>query len=97
MLEELKKHLRITWNEEDLELTSMLERGEKYLNRIIGIELDYTQDDLPKSLLFDYCRYSYNNSIEYFTQNFHDEILYLQLYEASRELAEKSDVNDTES
>lgn len=97
MLEELKKHLRITWSEEDTELTSMLERGKKYLDRIIGIELDYTQEDLPKSLLFDYCRYYYNNSIEYFTQNFHDEILYLQLYEASRELAEKSDTNDTES
>ncbi|WP_042682555.1 phage gp6-like head-tail connector protein [Anaerosalibacter massiliensis] len=97
MLEELKNYLRITWSEEDTELLFLLERGRNYLNRLIGLELDYEKDDLPKELLFNYCRYSYNNSTEYFTQNFHDEILYLQLYEASKDFAEKSDVDDTES
>lgn len=98
MLEELKNYLRITWNEEDADLLLLIERGKSYINRLMGLELDYDKNDLPKDLLFNYCRYSRNNALEYFAENFHDEILYLQLHSASKEFAEKSDnLEETQS
>ncbi len=64
MLEELKKYLREEDNEDIL--SDILKDGEKYLNRLAGIELDYFNNILAKTLLLDYCRYKYNNASEYF-------------------------------
>lgn len=74
MLDELKYHLKITWNEEDDELQKLLARGEKALKRIFGLEIDYTEEEDVKELLFNWCRYSRNNAMEYFQENFRDEI-----------------------
>lgn len=82
MLQELKDYLKITWNDEDSYLQSIITRGEEYLNDLIGVELNFERDGQPKSLLLDYCRYSYNNAIEYFEENFQQQILRLQLKEA---------------
>lgn len=85
LLDELKNYLRITWDDEDTELTKLYERGQKTLNRIIGVELNYELDDIPKGLLFDWCRYQRNNSAEFFLNNFAEDILFLQLDEAVKE------------
>lgn len=74
MLEELKYHLKITWDEEDSELTDLLTRGKKALKRIFGLEVDYQENEDIKELLFNWCRYSRNHAIEYFQQNFREEI-----------------------
>lgn len=79
MLEAVKNYLKITWDDEDANLQEIIDQGEAYLNELTGAELDYTQKGLARSLLFDYCRYVYNNASEYFEENFRREILRLQL------------------
>ena len=79
MLEAVKNYLKITWDDEDANLQEIIDQGEAYLNELSGAELDYTQKGLARSLLFDYCRYAYNNASEYFEENFQREILRLQL------------------
>lgn len=84
MLQELKGYLKITWNSEDGDLQKIIYRGKEYLKDLTGTELDFETEGQPKSLLLDYCRYYYNNAIEYFEENFQKEILRLQLREAVR-------------
>lgn len=79
LLQEVKEYLKITWDDEDANLTSIIARGKAYLNDLTGVELDFTEVDQPKSLLLDYCRYAYNNASEYFEDNYQKEILRLQL------------------
>lgn len=76
MLEELKYHLKITWDEEDAELEKLLKRGKKALRRIFGVDIDYedVENEDIKELLFNWCRYSRNNAIEFFQSNFLNEI-----------------------
>lgn len=84
-LKEVKNYLRITWRDEDIKLTKIIARGKDYLQNLTGTELDFEKEGQPKSLLLDYCRYAYNNALEYFEENFHKEILRLQLQEAVKE------------
>lgn len=79
-LEELKGYLKITWNEEDVELRRIINRAKDYLsNDIAGISIDFNADTSNKQLLLDCCRYIYNNAFEYFKVNFRSELLRLQL------------------
>lgn len=79
LLEQIKGYLKITWNDEDTEIQSIIQRGQNYLNDVTCVELDFNAEAQPKSLLFDYCRYAQNNALEYFEANFQTEILRLQL------------------
>lgn len=89
LLDELKQYLKITWVEEDGNLTMIMESGRNYLNEISGVELDYYTDFTAIQLLKDYCRYAYNHSLELFETNFKRELLRLSLREA-RKLHEAS-------
>ncbi|WP_130806515.1 head-tail connector protein [Senegalia massiliensis] len=91
LLEDVKNHLRVTWDDEDVEITKLIERAKKYIDRLIGVSLDYEVEDTPKILLLNYCRYSRNNSVEYFKENFHDDILQLQLEEAIKKQGEQNE------
>ena len=84
MLEELKDYLKISWKSEDDYLAQIINRGKEYLKDLTGTNLDFETEGQHKSLLLDYCRYYYNNAIEYFEDNFQKEILRLQLKEAIR-------------
>lgn len=84
MLEELKDYLKITWEHEDSYLQDIISRGKKYLQDLTDTELNFDTEGQPKSLLLDYCRYYYNNAIEYFEENFYQQILRLQFKEAVR-------------
>lgn len=79
MLDAVKDYLKITWDDEDAAIQSMIERGKAYLNDLTGAELDFDVAGPPRSLLLDYCRYVYNNASEYFEENFASELLRLQL------------------
>lgn len=79
MLDAVKDYLKITWDDEDAAIQSMIERGKAYLNDLTGAELDFDVTGPPRSLLLDYCRYVYNNASEYFEENFASELLRLQL------------------
>ena len=82
LLNNVKDYLKITWDDEDNNLQGIISRGKNYLQDLTGTELDFEVEGQPKSLLLDYCRYAYNNALEYFEENFHKEILRLQLMEA---------------
>ena len=87
LLERLKERLKITWDDEDILLINMLERAEKSLNALMGVELDYNTPGPAQELLLERCRYDYNNALEYFEQNFAREILRLQLQVAAEEVS----------
>lgn len=87
MLEELKKRLKITWNEEDDNFKRSLEAGKEYLEGIAGTTLDFEGSSFNKSLLFEYCRYDYNDAIEYFESNFSKQLIQLQI----RSVVQKDD------
>ncbi|KXS45595.1 MAG: Gp6 protein [Candidatus Frackibacter sp. T328-2] len=93
MLDEVRSYLRITWNDEDAVLQSMIARGKSTINNLVGANLDYTRGGLAKTLLLNYCRYDYNNAIEYFEENFQSEILRLQLKVGTDLLAALSDLS----
>lgn len=81
LLSEVKNYLDITWddNQTDQKLNGIIERGKKYLNKVAGKELDFEEEDKPKELLFDYCRYVRSNALEMFQQNYLHELLSLQI------------------
>lgn len=82
MLQEVKDYLKITWNDENVHVFGIIDRGKSYLDDLIGVELNFDENNQAKTLLLDYCRYAYNNALEYFEDNFQKEILRLQLFEA---------------
>lgn len=86
LLEEVKNHLSITWDDENKEITKLVNEAKYYINTKIGIEINYTEDLLGRRLLKEYCRYVRNYSKEYFEQNFIDDIVFLQLKYASEDL-----------
>lgn len=89
MLNEVKEYLKITWTDEDNSLANIIERGKSNLEGLTGTELDFDDNNQAKSLLLDYCRYGYNNALEYFEENFHREIRRLILSEAVKDYANK--------
>jgi len=79
MLEELKKNLKLTWNDEDDNLNRSIQAGKEYLEFIAGTTLDFESSFFNKDLLLNYCRYDYNNAIEYFEDNFSKKLTQLQI------------------
>jgi len=79
LLEPVKSYLKISWDDEDEEIERLINRGQSYLNELTGAELDFETEGHARSLLFDYCRYAYNNATEFFEENFRTAILRLQL------------------
>jgi len=87
LLTALKNYLDITWEDEagDLKLSGLLARGMKYLNKTAGAELDYSVEDKPRELLFDYVRYARSDALNEFQTNYLHELLTLQM---SQEVAD---------
>ena len=87
MLNQIKDYLKITWPEEDENLSRIIERGKDYLNGIAGNELDFENDSLANQLLLDYSRYVYNHAFELFETNFRSELLKLSMREGMKSFA----------
>ena len=77
ILSEVKQYLKITWDSDDAMLSGIIERGKARLLEISGAPIDFDAEDLPKSLLLDYCRYANSQALEVFEKNFHAELLAL--------------------
>ena len=86
MIDKVKSYLRVTWDDDDTAITDLIARGKEKLEELAGAELDFETEGLARSLLFDYCRYAYNNASEYFEENLQHEILRLQLLTGVAEL-----------
>jgi hypothetical protein len=95
LLQEVKQYLKITWSEEDEELTNIIVRGQSYLNYIAGTKLDFETDLMAKQLLFDYARYVFNHSLEMFEINFGNELLKLSIREGMKSYAESDYETDS--
>lgn len=81
MLQTVKDYLKITWDDEDVAIQGIIDRGQAYLENLTGTDLDFDTEGQPRALLLDYCRYGYNNALEYFEENFRPQLLRLQLLE----------------
>lgn len=83
LLQAIRNYLDITWVDADgdTKLTGIIERGIKYINSTVGKELNYEEEDKPRELLFDYCRYARSNALEEFQNNYLNEILSFQISE----------------
>lgn len=80
LLEDVKNYLGITWNDEatDHKIRGLIGLGITYLNRKIGVPADYTQEDYPRMLLFDYVRYARDGALDVFEANYLSMILAAQ-------------------
>lgn len=95
LLEAIKNYLDITWDdlEGDIKLSGIIARGVKYIDGVAGAEMDYTVEDKPRELLFDYCRYARSNALDMFQTNYLHELLSLQIsQEVKAYAAENPDV-----
>lgn len=83
LLQAVRNYLDITWTDEagDEKLSGIIARGIKYIDNVAGAELDYSVEDRPRELLFDYCRYVRSNALEDFQENYLPELLSLQIFE----------------
>ncbi|WP_242981173.1 hypothetical protein [Ruminiclostridium sufflavum] len=80
-MNDVKNYLHITWQDEatDKNITGIIKRGMTRLQTIAGVSIDFTQEDLARSLLFDYCRYANSHALEMFEKNFSAELLSLHI------------------
>lgn len=81
LLDDVRSYLHITWvdNVTDINLVGFINRGKARLQKIAGVPLDFEVDDLPRSLLLDYCRYANSQALEMFEKNFSSEIMSLHI------------------
>lgn len=81
MLDELKNYLNISWQDELInnKLIQLVNESKAVLNHLMGVDLDYEQDQEAKELLFNRVRYAYNNALDEFEKNFAQVILRKQL------------------
>lgn len=81
LLEAVENYLDITWSDAttDIKITGIIERGIKYIDGVGGTNFDYTIEDKPRELLFDYCRYARSNALNEFQSNYLHELLTLQM------------------
>lgn len=81
LLDAVKNYLDITYQDEktDKKVAGIIDRGKKYLNDIAEKELDYDEENTPRQLLFDYCRYARNNVLELFEENFKQQLIALRI------------------
>ncbi|MBO0586461.1 phage head-tail connector protein [Sporosarcina sp. E16_8] len=82
LLVELKSRLRITWNEEDADLSKTIERSKSYLVELTGAAFNFEKNEWLKDLLLERCRYSYNNASDEFEINFGHELKRLIIHVA---------------
>ena len=81
LLAAARNYLDITYTDEagDTKLSGFLTRGMRYLDGVAGEALDYTEEDAPRALLLDYCRYGRSNALDEFAVNYQHELLALQM------------------
>jgi hypothetical protein len=95
LLEAVRNYLDITWTDYagDEKLSGIIARGMKYLDNAAGAELDYAEEDKPRELLMDYCRYVRSNALDEFQTNYLPELLSLQIrQEVARYIDENSEL-----
>lgn len=65
-------------------------RGRARLKAIAGHSLDFDAEEMPRALLFDYCRYANSQALEVFEKNFRSELLELSFSEEVQSSADQN-------
>lgn len=80
LLSDVKNWLDITWDDEatDTKVSGLIASGMAYLDGKLGVDGDYTKDGLPRTLLFEYCRYGRDSALDVFENNYRSMILDMQ-------------------
>lgn len=91
LLQEVKEKIKVTWNDEDDSLRRMIIRAKGDLESLVDVKLDLEENTRAKTLFLNYCRYDYNNALEYFETNFQKEIIWLQLSEGVKANAKQEE------
>ncbi len=97
MQQELKNYLQITWDDEetDKRLSGILKRATALLNKYAGVEIDFDKNEDERQLLFDCCRYIYNNALANFEKDFSGDLISLRVqYAVEGYLNEQAEVSD---
>ena len=81
LLADIKIYLHITWFDvnTDIKLNGMINRGMARLQTIAGVPLDFSVEDTPRALLFDYVRYANSQALEMWEKNFASELMSLHV------------------
>lgn len=81
LLADVRSYLRITWVDADTDknLIGIINRGMARLQNIAGAPLDFTAEEIQRSLLLDYCRYANSQALEMFEKNFASELMSLHI------------------
>jgi len=74
MLQEFKDRMHISHSSEDQNLELLLKNSAAALKRMVG-DYDIHTNYEVKELVFERARYAYNDSLEFFQENFVSEIL----------------------
>lgn len=80
LLEDVKSILDVTWTSDstDKKIKEYITGGIAYLNGKGGLDADYTAPGLPRTLLFEYCRYARDAALDVFENNYRSMILAMQ-------------------
>ena len=80
LLADVKNYLNITWDDDatDNKVRGMIAAGAAYLDKKLGQPADNEADGLPRSLLFDYVRYTRDSALDVFENNYQSLILAAQ-------------------
>lgn len=80
LLADVKNYLNITWDDEatDKKISGLIASGTAYLDDKYGEPADYTQDGMPRTLLFEYVRYGRDSALDVFESNYLSLILGMQ-------------------
>ena len=85
LLQEVKDHLNITWDEEETnrKIERIIKDAIATLNWKLGAKIDYSEEEGQEhNLLLDYCMYAYNQCTNEFDNNYFNEIMQIrQQYE----------------
>lgn len=82
---EFKEKLKYGIDENE-DLTGHIQEGIYYFKQLTGTTINFDEDLFARVMLRHYVRYSVNNALEYFENNFSSEILRLQLLEGVKTL-----------
>lgn len=90
LLDDIKNYLDITWHDQagEKKLSGMIQRGMSYINDKGGAEFDYSKEEKPRELLFNYVMYERSGVLNEFFIAYLDEIIALNLNERVKNNAE---------
>ena len=97
LFDAVKLYLGITWSDPDTDtnVAGILARAQTKLCAYAGVEsLDFADGTDEQQLLFDLCRYVYNNASEDFEDNYRADLIMLRAKYNTEAMTDESETQD---